>query len=59
MSQGVKGSGDSLKGIPGPFLLFTGVFLPEAFDTDQRAYHLNQAAKLDITVDQIIEKRLY
>jgi len=37
----------------------TGMFPPEVFDTDQRAYYLKEAAKLDITVDQIVEKNLY
>jgi len=36
-----------------------GMFPPEVFDTDQRAYYLKEAAKLDITVDQIVEKKLY
>ena len=36
-----------------------GMFPPEVFDTDQRAYYLKQAAKLDISVDQIVEKKLY
>ncbi len=36
-----------------------GMFAPEVFEADQRAYYLGEAAKLDITVDQIIEKRLY
>ena len=36
-----------------------GMFPPEVFDTDQRAYYLTEAAKLDITVDQIVEKHLY
>ena len=36
-----------------------GLFPPEVFDDDQRAYYLKQAAKLDITVDQIVECRLY
>ncbi|MBT4287636.1 MAG: hypothetical protein HOD92_09885 [Deltaproteobacteria bacterium] len=37
----------------------TGVFPPEAFETEMRAYYLQEAAKLDITVDQIVEERLY
>ena len=37
----------------------TGVFPPEAFDSDMRAYYLKEAAKLDITIDQIVEKRLF
>ncbi len=36
-----------------------GLFPPEVFDDGQRAYYLNEAAKLDITVDQIVEKRLF
>ncbi len=35
-----------------------GMFAPEVFEAEQRAYYLGEAAKLDITVDQIIEKRL-
>jgi saccharopine dehydrogenase-like NADP-dependent oxidoreductase len=37
----------------------TGVFPPEALDAEARAYYLKEAAKLDITVDEIIERRLY
>jgi len=36
-----------------------GMFPPEVFDTDQRAYYLKEAAKLEITVDQIVEKSLF
>ncbi len=36
-----------------------GLFPPEVFDDEQRAYYLKEAAKLDITVDQIVEKRLF
>jgi saccharopine dehydrogenase-like NADP-dependent oxidoreductase len=36
-----------------------GMFPPEVLDTDQRAYYLKEAAKLDITVDQIVEKTLF
>ena len=36
-----------------------GMFPPEILDTDQRAYYLQEAAKLDITVDQIVEKPLF
>ena len=36
-----------------------GLFPPEVFTADQRAYYLKEAAKLDITVDQIVEKRLF
>jgi saccharopine dehydrogenase-like NADP-dependent oxidoreductase len=35
-----------------------GVFPPEALEADERAYFLKEAAKLDITVDQFIERRL-
>ena len=37
----------------------TGVFPPEALDAEARAYYLKEAAKLDITVDEFIERRLY
>ena len=37
----------------------TGVFPPEAFEPDMRAYYLKEAAKLDISIDQIVEKRLF
>jgi saccharopine dehydrogenase-like NADP-dependent oxidoreductase len=36
-----------------------GVFPPEALDADARAEFLREAAKLDITVDEIVERRLY
>ena len=36
-----------------------GLFPPEVFDDEQRSYYLREAAKLDITVDQIVEKRLF
>jgi saccharopine dehydrogenase (NAD+, L-lysine-forming) len=36
-----------------------GVFPPEALDAAARAYFLSEAAKLDITVDEYIERRLY
>jgi saccharopine dehydrogenase-like NADP-dependent oxidoreductase len=36
-----------------------GVFPPEALDSEARAYFLREAAKLDITVDEFIERRLY
>ena len=36
-----------------------GLFPPEVFDAAQRAFYLEEAAKLDITVDQIVEKRLF
>jgi saccharopine dehydrogenase-like NADP-dependent oxidoreductase len=35
-----------------------GVFPPEALEADSRAYFLKEAAALDITVDQYIERRL-
>jgi saccharopine dehydrogenase-like NADP-dependent oxidoreductase len=37
----------------------TGVFPPEALDAEARAYYLAEAAKLDITVDEVTERRLY
>ena len=36
-----------------------GVFPPEALDAAARAYYLREAAKLDITVDEIIQRRAY
>ena len=36
-----------------------GVFPPEAFDAVERAYFLAEAARLDITVDEIVTRRLY
>ncbi len=36
-----------------------GVFPPEALEADSRAYFLREAAKLGITVDQSIERRLF
>jgi len=36
-----------------------GVFPPEALEADARAYFLKEAAALDITVDQYIERRLF
>jgi len=36
-----------------------GLFPPEVFDDEQRAYYLKEAAKLDITVDQIVDTRLF
>jgi saccharopine dehydrogenase-like NADP-dependent oxidoreductase len=36
-----------------------GLFPPEVFDAEQRAYYLKEAAKLEIVVDQIVEKRLF
>jgi saccharopine dehydrogenase-like NADP-dependent oxidoreductase len=37
----------------------TGVFPPEAFEAEARAYYLREAAKLDITVDELVQRRLY
>ena len=37
----------------------TGVLPPEALGAGERAYYLAEAAKLDITVDEVIETRLY
>jgi saccharopine dehydrogenase (NAD+, L-lysine-forming) len=36
-----------------------GMFPPEVFNARQRSYYLSEAAKLDITVDQSVEKRLF
>jgi saccharopine dehydrogenase-like NADP-dependent oxidoreductase len=36
-----------------------GVFPPEALDFEERAYFLAEAAKLDITVDEIVTRRPY
>ena len=36
-----------------------GLFPPEVFDDQQRAYFLKEAAELDITVDQVVETRLF
>jgi hypothetical protein len=36
-----------------------GMFPPEIFEQEQRAYYLREAAKLSITVDQIVEKQLF
>ncbi len=36
----------------------TGVFPPEAFGPEARAYYFREAAKLDITVDEIVQRRL-
>lgn len=36
-----------------------GVFPPEVLDAEARAYFLREAAKLDITVDQYVERRLF
>jgi saccharopine dehydrogenase-like NADP-dependent oxidoreductase len=37
----------------------TGAIPPEALDAEARAYYLAEAAKLDITVDEVVERRLY
>ena len=37
----------------------TGVFPPEMLEAEERAYYLAEAAKLDITVDEIMETRLF
>lgn len=34
----------------------TGVFPPEAFDTDMRSYYMQEAVKLNITFDVFVEK---
>jgi len=36
-----------------------GVFPPEVLDADARNYFLREAAKLDLTVDQYVERRLF
>jgi len=36
-----------------------GVFPPEVLDDDARAYFLKEAAKLELTVDRYIERRLF
>lgn len=36
----------------------TGVFPPEVLEDDERRYFFNEAAKLDITVDQYVQSRL-
>ena len=36
-----------------------GAIMPDALDADARAYYLREAAKLDITVDEIIQRRAY
>jgi len=36
-----------------------GVFPPEALGADARAYFLKELAELDITVDEIVQRRLY
>lgn len=36
-----------------------GMFPPEVLDGEQRRYYLSEAAKLDITIDQTVETRLF
>jgi saccharopine dehydrogenase-like NADP-dependent oxidoreductase len=36
-----------------------GVFPPEMLEAKERAYYFTEAAKLDLTVDEFIESRLY
>ena len=36
-----------------------GVFPPEALDADARAYFLNEAAKFDLVVDEVLQRRLF
>ena len=36
-----------------------GVFPPEALEAPARAYYLEEAAKLDLTVDEVVQRRLY
>ena len=36
-----------------------GVFPPEALDAPTRAAYLEEAAKFELTVDEVIERRLY
>ena len=36
-----------------------GMFPPEVFESAQRSYYLREAAELDITVDQTVDKRLF
>ena len=36
-----------------------GMFPPEVFEAAQRSYYLKEAAELDITVDQTVDKRLF
>lgn len=36
-----------------------GMFPPEIFEAAQRSYYLKEAAKLDITVDQTVDTRLF
>lgn len=36
-----------------------GVFPPEALDAPTRAYYLEEAAKFDLTVDEVVQRRLF
>ena len=36
-----------------------GVFPPEALEAPIRAYYLEEAAKLDLTVDEVVQRRLF
>ncbi len=36
-----------------------GVFPPEALEAPARAYYLEEAAKLDLTVDEVVQRRMY
>ena len=43
-------------------LLFTpvkGVFPPEALDAPTRAYYLAEAAKFELSVDEVVQRRLF
>ena len=36
-----------------------GVFPPEALDAATRAYYLKEAAKFELTVDEVVQRRLF
>jgi saccharopine dehydrogenase-like NADP-dependent oxidoreductase len=36
-----------------------GVFPPEALDAPTRAYYLEEAAKFDLTVDEVVQRQLF
>jgi saccharopine dehydrogenase-like NADP-dependent oxidoreductase len=36
-----------------------GVFPPEALDADARAYFLQEAAKFELIVDEVLQRRLF
>lgn len=36
-----------------------GVFPPEALDAPTRAYYLEEAAKFDLTVDEVVQRRIF